>query len=469
MTNLKLYIKMQSNNSSNMNKSSKNKTESQKEKKLRQRQNRNVGARTILVPGPGYTEVPKTVKRSQQYSMSTPGRAFVRNYLNPCGEKEGTESGIPDGSSTLAAIKHSRADPMISAPSGLLGLLTDESDWFLGIIIPPWVDDTAYLFAANFEPTLTSSLTSLFEQAPVYPTWQATDTTPALATTVWYCRITSPGLPTGLGTNEDDTSVCYASEFRYTKRGITTHLVSDANHDRGMITAGQWFCKPQPDVVHVKSTVFTGASDAAVVTDVSTTVITGVSFCWSFLVGEIVPTKMSGSNERTYNGEAREGCYMPVYRSGEDYSYHPYSKRRTQVLALLDDEANSTSAISSISTSLAAKVVDPSQNVAAIWYRGISTLSSVQIKGRYTIQAVVQPGSPWAADAQVGPNKDAMALEVASVIQNELPQAYPACYNDWSFLGDMVKKLVSNVPVVGGLLSGLVDPAGKAIGRLLGI
>lgn len=416
----------------------------------------------VPVPGPNKSEsFIKSPNNRNRFTAA--GRAWLRNYLNPCGEKEVPCRGVPDGSSSETAIVQSRVDQDILAPAGLLSLVTDHggSDWFLGLVVPPWVDDCVFLIAAGFQPSEVPNLNGLVSAATVYPEWTASANPAVLESTIWYCRLPEPAFPSDVAENLPCTS------YRMLKRGITTELISDQLTNRGFITASQWLCEPQPAVLYSTHTSYTGASNTATETTVTQTNVGNVAFAWEYLVGNPTPAAMTAADSRAFQCEAREGCYMPIYLNGSARNYQPYLSRF--ILPKVHGTNLTNGDDIALTTEYSHKITNKQQNIGVIWYQAISMAASVRVKGRHTIQAVIQPNSVWSAFAEISDGEDWYALETAQRIQNVLPQAYPAAYNDWGFLGNIVKGLVGKIPVVGGLLSNLVDPAGKVLGGLLGI
>lgn len=425
----------------------------------------------VLAPGPQQTEVIKPIRNSY-LRLTQNGRSWLRNYLNPCGEITMAEVGVPDGSSTMAAHKNSRVDASIGCPPDLAKVIdqannTQGGNWWLCIVVPPWVDDCVILLATGVEPTKApEGLFNILATVATYPSWTQVGTGAVTANTFFMARLPSPGLPVVAGANEDGDNVDYASQFRYTKRGITCHLIADDLTNRGSVTAAQWFCKPQPEVFGTRH-----ASNST-----TEAYITECGFAWSIMTGEITPTKLTAADERAYQGLAKEGCYMPVYRSGSDFTYQPYSQRVVFIHTTSDNAdnpevppLNGTSSGGLVRAGmLIRKTIDHSQNIGVVWFRGVSSKATVRIKGRYSIQAVVEPGSPWAADSCIGPKRDDVALTTALTIQNDVAQAYPAHYNDWGWLGNVIKGLISKIPVIGGVASNLFEPLGTALGSVFG-
>lgn len=422
----------------------------------RRRDRRNV----VPIPGPQQSEA-RYLPRRPRSRLTGAGKAWLRDYLNPCGEVERADVGIPDGSSSLAAIKNCRGDDVIRCPEALAAAIDKETpnggNWWLCIFVPPWVDDTAVLIASAFEPTFGSQFTAEVAGAPAYPSWSQTGSSDTPIESLFLSRISTPGISTAIGTGTDGNVVNYASQYRMIKRGITCHLIADDLTNRGSVTAGQWFTKPQPEVIAL------GRAD-----DSNYHTLTKVDFAWSLLIGNITPTLLTSTDERTYQGQAKDGVYMPIYKSGCDFSYQPYSQRKTVLHTLTDDSRNVETDDTYTDEKLdqfPSKVIDHTQNVGVVWFRGISSRANVRVKSRYSIQAVIQPGSPWGADSAIGPQRDQVAMDIAQQIQNDLPQAYPAHYNDWGLLGNIVKNLVSKIPVLGNFLTHLVEPVGRGVGE----
>lgn len=398
--------------------------------------------------------------------MTALGRAWAQQYLNPCHSELTASLGVPTGSASETAIVRSRSDVDVIAPTDLSGAWTNpmSENWYLAIIIPPWVDDVAILVAAAFQPTDFAGLDDLVQTAPVFPEWKSSTTTVDLHKTVWFSKITEPGFEQW---TPDDRDENLASSYRMVKRGVTTELVYDDFSKRGRVTAGQWLVEPDIAVWNYGVTVNqAGGTTEAVVGDSGA--------CKQFLVGDLTPQRITAINSKAYQNNAFEGCYMPIYLNSQEHEFLPYNWYPIDLLiANTNDPAITVKEVGGGSgkryyPKLPYKVVNKHQNIGVIWYQGISGAASVRIKSRHDIEVVTPPGSKWSAFSQAAAPEDPIAIMQVHAIQNRLDQAYPACYNDWGVLGTVIKGLLSKaVPFLANLAHGIVDKGQDLLTGLL--
>nr|QJI53780.1 MAG: capsid protein [Hepeviridae sp.]QJI53788.1 MAG: capsid protein [Hepeviridae sp.] len=519
------------------------------------------------------TTTPSLRKFTSGIKMTSAGRAWLHRYINPCHNDGNPTTGIPDALASEAAIVHSRVDDDIKVPPGLETFWAasetgpSSHDWFLGIVVPPWIDDCVYLFAANEQPTQFDELSYLVDSAPEYPMWGQTDET-INSYTVFYSKIQSPMIPTRDEAQSDTFQV--AASYRCMARGVTTYLIADKNNDRGAVSAAQWSAQFQ-QITTYRTTTVNG----------ETVVVNPIDLSHSALIGEITPKHMTAASSRAYTNMATAGAYMPVYTNDTAFEMQPFAYRQVYPLARKDVSGHldlsdvsvfdayefefsvpnadeplvvnfrvstttgdlivsadaisltttpsltvtqelvkpitsftvatpveiattvttsslkyymtattaddvttygiaiqsgeataptttqstvepgtsytlTTESVQVAPTRLLPKIINDKQNIGVIWYQGISGAASIKLKGRLTLQAVVEPGSRWEGFAQPTAKEDLVALEVARNAASKLQNAYPAKYNDNGLLSGILKNLVSKVPVVGGLLSGLI-------------
>jgi len=263
---------------------------------------------------------PSVKKLTKGLKMSQAGRSWLHRYINPCHNDGKPCYGIPSGISSESAVLHSRVDQAISAPQQLVDLwdVPSGNDWYLGLIVPPWIDDCVILIASSQQPAQFDELSVIIETAPIYPIWNASDTTVSLST-VFYCKFPSPQVPTYLETVAD--TVQLASSFRVVGRGITTYLDADANNNRGSVSCAQWAAEKK-DVTLYRTTNVSGVD-----------VITSVDLGEAILFGEITPSEMANVAEQSVTHEAKKGMYMPVYHNDPEFEIRPFAYRDVIPLA----------------------------------------------------------------------------------------------------------------------------------------
>ncbi|UUA80622.1 hypothetical protein [Likani virus] len=248
--------------------------------------------------------------------LSVDGRNFLYKYINPCHNDGLHCSGVPLAVPEETAIVSSRVDQTISAPSPLISLwggAATNNDWYLGIFVPPWIDDCVFLFASAVQIVEFEALSSLVSGANEYPGWIATTPSPTLQNGIWYCKITSPMVETV----EQATAAAHQdfSNFRLIGRGVTTQLIADALTNRGEVTASQWNAPMSPINV-----VTTGTID-------NQSVITSSEAGHAIFFGQVTPKQITATDTQAYQDVARKGCYFPVYMNDDDRPMLPAAYR----------------------------------------------------------------------------------------------------------------------------------------------
>jgi hypothetical protein len=104
-------------------------------------------------------------------------------------------------------------------------------------------------------------------------------------------------------------------------------------------------------------------------------------------------------------------------------------------------------------------------NWGGICARNLALTTKFTFFVRFGVELQVQPGSTLSPHLRLSPQYDSRALKTYFAIARELKDAYPADYNDWGKLWNVVKGVASSVlPVVSAL-----GPVGAGVGALGGL
>lgn len=250
--------------------------------------------------------------------------------------------------------------------------------------------------------------------------------------------------------------MCYMS--------ATVRLNATSTTDSGMLVAAQYVVKPKK-----MSCAFTTGGGVGIV---------GQAFnVWQTADVPVYASLMSMPN--AFAGKAKDGCYMPIklranhqlIRSGEDYTSQglTVAAGNGYQFPIAGTQAgwpwgNSTSTYISGGTSIAGDQFPPFCNdtVGAICIKGLNPLATVTIEWHVGFQALVQPLTTNAGFQRVPPEHDPLAVDQYYRIVRQLKDGYPAAYNDWNGLWNVLKGVAQKVlPIVGAF-----GPIGAAVSGL---
>jgi len=145
---------------------------------------------------------------------------------------------------------------------------------------------------------------------------------------------------------------------------------------------------------------------------------------------------------------AREGCYMSL-------------RLFSSALPFKDQETAydySGLFVGTLNTSNLPQLLDG--NIGAIAMLNLSTNAQVRYTLNFGVELMVPPQSAYSPFLSFPSQPDPVALDSYYAISSKLRDAYPASYNDWNQLWDVIKKVgismiksaLKSVPVVGGPL-----------------
>lgn len=99
-------------------------------------------------------------------------------------------------------------------------------------------------------------------------------------------------------------------------------------------------------------------------------------------------------------------------------------------------------------------------NVGIVYINGCSSLASLRIRIRQTLEMKVRPGTTYASLAEAPIPPDELALKMYREVAARMKDAYPASYNDWAKLKEVIKRTAKTLlpavdPLVAFLTRGL--------------
>lgn len=159
--------------------------------------------------------------------------------------------------------------------------------------------------------------------------------------------------------------------------------------------------------------------------------------------------------------EAREGVYIPL-RFREPV--HLFEADRIETLFSVVREDKTTAAIQGTvfgnvpdaETRNLTVGVPNNMLSSIILIRGIDKRANLQVKSRIGLESLVEGPTQVAPFQHASPILDKRAIDQVTRLSQASPQAYPACYNDFSAILNTIK----------GVISGFVKPIAGALGDL---
>lgn len=293
------------------------------------------------------------------------------------------------------------------------------------------------------------------------------------------------------GTYPADTDIAnlmtVAEEWRLTSMSVTIHLDANATKDSGTIVAAHVPVKPNL----LNYSVTTGAG----------TVLGAYPAVWfdadATGKGADAPTyDQLLQMPRAYQSNLRTGLYMPLKLSNTSQHWHsrrevckltlgsqwsglttinsgncPYLNNTTKVPTWPNwDVTPATRQVSDSNLGGGLMSGFLGDNFGRIIVKNVDPSSAVVIKIKCGLELKVQPTSPQAVHLQKAPALDPVAIGSYFQIIRQLPDAYPADYNDGGKILGLISKAIKFlqpvlpfVPGVGGLLSTAAGPVASLV------
>lgn len=372
---------------------------------------------------------------------STPdGRAWVTKALHPS-DPMSVSHGMPDPSSCPNVILAYNNVFRISAPTGQVG------PWGFDLTVIPNAIVQAFYRVLDTDGVTTLTMGNFLNSG-----------------------LMSPGQVTPV------YSSCFANfralgieAHRLIAYGVTAYQDGPALANQGTLAASQWEVARRKYYPMGGAGIGLGTRHAIYQTSDEA----------NYLTSQHMPN--------AYFGESKDGCYLPLRLSSTcDRWVTDADLDLCPGVAPTDDlnvpQPTTTGNANPPFYSLARSYMSSSilhgdqvyRPLNAIWggisVRNLSPQTSFAFYCRMTIEARVQPMSPLAPQQSMSPPYDPVALASYFRISRELKDAYPADYNDWGKLWDVIKSVakvalpaLSMVPGPVGLISSAVNAGVSAV------
>lgn len=254
--------------------------------------------------------------------------------------------------------------------------------------------------------------------------------------------------------------------------GVTVYLDAPATASQGSIVAAQYAVKAQ---LH-------SLTETLIVNDpvpYTLNYLSKYKGC-RFQAADCPSYEMLHQMPNAYAGMALDGCYLPLKLDASHAEWHDQQDFVADISnwagsgATLDyNVSGGVTTIGPYAPWLQATFADglwsnpkhlmPLQsNLATIAFAGLSLNATIRVVYRVGIEAMAQPGTSMAPFMKMAPGFDALAVDTYFRIARELKDAYPAEYNDWGKLWNVIKSVASKVAPVALPLMGPFGPVVKA-------
>lgn len=267
--------------------------------------------------------------------------------------------------------------------------------------------------------------------------------------------------------------------YRMTHYGVTVYLDAPALSNQGSIVAAQYQAAP----LSLSNPTYVDS------------VCAHPAIRWQQRDTPDFTTCMQLPN--AYTGLAKDGCYMPlkmdsnhaVWRDVREVVYEAtdWARRDTGVV----DELTTTYVVPGTAGSLGAglypglkrlyyasasnawvgqfHMLPAIENTGVIAWKGLDPKATLRFVHRVGFECQCQPGTSFAPFLRMAPGHDEAAVDSYFAIARELKDAYPAEYNDFGKLWDVIKGAAKRVsPLIETLLPGPAGAAVRTIGGLIG-
>lgn len=442
--------------------------------------------------------VTNLTKRSP--TISSAGLAWLRQYLNPMGPSSSSVAGFPDGSAVTTCIADYANNFNVSFPpreaiyctgsnSAETATLLDaatyakidgwtKADITLCILALPMLRNVVMIRLYPTTPTAFTLSDGIPNFVQRFPNWSAFTTEGKLLN-----NGDSPGyIQSFVYLPNVDKHLSAARGFRLLSRGLTGIYTAPALETQGFVTACQYLAQ---GAIQTQTVGNDFVQSVEVNADKTVKNVAGKRLHYSGppkyvfpLEGDnCAPSSLVETYHQAYQSRAVDGFYMPLLSSSRD---NPFVSPKPEPIAVynrwyyrgcLDPVPASKYADGPSQYFYDLNVADdvaPLYNTGVVWMEGISAKFSLKLKTRTVIQYIPTSGSVLANFTRHEPTYDQVALDAADRIRNMMPHAYPAAYNDWGWLGDLIDSTLSALPGIGTVYSfakPLIKPAWNWLGN----
>lgn len=432
--------------------------------------------------------------------ITAAGLAWLRQYLNPMGPTTSSVTGYPDGSAVTTCIADYSNTFNVSFPPREALYCTggssvdspavvdvasytkidnwSKSDITLCVLAIPMLRNVAMLRLYPHTPTSFA----LTEQTPNFPQRFPNWSVYSMDGTR-FNNGDEPGfLQSYVYLPNVDKHLSAARGYRLLSRGITGIFSAPALETQGFVTGCQYLAEGaiQSEAIKFNAVTSVAVNSDGTVKDVSTdshAVSSLPRYIFPLDGDNCTPSSLTETYHQAYQSKATDGFYMPLLSSSRDNPFHPPQPRPIAVygafsargcLDPVSEKHESEGPSHTIYRLNVADDVAPLFNTGVVWFEGVSSRFSLKLKTRTVLQYIPTSGSVLANFTRHEPTYDQVALDAADRLRNMMPHAYPAAYNDWGWLGDLLDSAISMLPGVGtvyNIAKPLIKPAWNWLGN----
>lgn len=275
----------------------------------------------------------------------------------------------------------------------------------------------------------------------LYPNWEARVATDK--TNYWVAGIT-------LDIFEQHRAASVA--LRQVASGLTIDITVAQQQEQGFVTGAQFNaeCKvigeERQAVIDLKE-----ETDHTIKSFATGSMLQGIRD--AFELTDVAPPHLSMAYSNLYTAKAKDGVYMPILNSGRD---NPFLSPIPRDVALIAGDGTIYGTH--------ADVALPGWNFGVVWFEQVHSSTAFRLKSRHVMEYVPLAEGILATATPCDEIDDEVALKTIWRLRNRMPHAYPACYNSWGWLGDLLEGAAGLIPGVGPFIKPFVKPAFNWIG-----
>lgn len=362
--------------------------------------------------------------------MTSAGEAWALKAVHPCGEEATGVLGIPDHVSVPVVTPEFRTNFII--PSiGTAATATDDVD----LLVLPFADLPVIYrrYKSGSQPDINTKWDAI---------WNATLTTSAQLVSDAIVDNSSPtktpvGFTTPVRSSNLDSVYGYG---RVTHKGVTIHLDAPALSDQGRIIAGQMALPFNAE--HALLTARGWRENQGGIVGVE-----GIGDYYSLDNVPLEENCLVQASPGAVAWEARQGVYVPLRFRDPVHNFSPSGSAailaatraggKTHALMLNESMVGPTGTTGGAYVNIAPKMLLNCQT-AVVLIRGISPSANIHAKVITGLESLVETCSSVSPYQRISPVLDVEAINWVTRMGQELPQGFPASYNDFGFLNKII-------------------------------
>lgn len=368
--------------------------------------------------------------------MTPAGEAWALKALHPNGEEATAVLGIPDHVSVPVVTPEFRTNFVVP------GSPTAQNE-DVDVICLPFADLPCIYrrYKSGTQPSAWSSWNAV---------WNATLTTGVKLVSDAFVSNTDLSDKTVKGTTVPVRSSNLAAIYGYgrvTHKGITCHLDAPALSDQGRVVAGQLALPFDSE----RAVLQVGGWDSTTKKKVYST---GLADFYSLDNVPLEENCLVQASPGAAAWEAREGVYVPLRFRDPAHQFTPsgsakllgttISSGENSALALVEEAQPPTGYEDAIRVKPVVRMLLNCQT-AVVLFRGISNTANIHCKVITGLESLVETCSAVSPYQRMSPALDCEAINSVTRLGQELPQAFPAAYNDFGGLFGFIKNVTAQL------------------------